>query len=80
MEEPVQVRCVKKWSLRLYQRIEAEKLQDTQGKVQAEPRLYALTNRLGEIKAEIILRESRCRCADQGTYQHDEPKFRREEG
>ena len=59
--------------------MEAAKLKDTQGKVEAEPRLYALTNTLGEIKAEIIWRESRS-CADQGTYQHDEPKFRREEG
>ena len=51
----------------------------TQGKVETEPRLYALTNTLAEIKAEIILRESRS-CADQGTYQHYEPKFPREEG
>ena len=51
---------MQKCSARLYLRIEAKTLKDTQGEVKAEALLYALTNTLGEIKAEIILRQSGC--------------------
>ena len=57
-KKPVQVVCLKKCSRRLLQRIEADTLKDTQGEVEAEARLYAVANALGEIKTEIILRES----------------------
>ena len=59
-KEPVQVRCLQKCSARLYLRIEAKTLKDTQGEVEAEALLYALTNTLAEIRAEIILRQSGC--------------------
>ena len=42
--------------------------------MEAEALPYALTNTLGEIKAEMILRESAW-FADQATYHHDAAKF-----
>ena len=44
--------------------------------MEAEALLDALANTPGEIKAEMILPGSGW-CGDQGTYQHDKPKFSR---